>query len=79
MVVNITANDDYNGRFMFSMSSLSVVVEEAGDVVMNDNGMIILSLSLSLFLCLSPSLLPPSLPSSLFSTHIHLLFLFYSC
>ena len=56
MVVNITANDDYNGRFMFSMSSLSVVVEEAGDVVMNDNGMIILSLSFS------PPSLPPSLP-----------------
>lgn len=53
MVVNITANDDYNGRFMFS--TLSASVEEAGDVVTNDNGMIILSLSFSVFL---PSSLP---------------------
>ena len=71
MVVNITANDDYNGRFMFS--TLSVVVEEAGDVVMNENGMIIFSLSFSVSLSFSLS------PPSLFSTHIHLLFLFYSC
>ena len=69
MVVNITANDDYNGRFMFS--TLSVSVEEAGDVVMNDNSMIILSLSL--FLCFSVFL--PSFPPS--SLHIFIDY-FYS-
>ena len=63
MVVNITANDDYNGRFMFS--TLSVSVEEAGDVVMNDNSMIILSLSFSVSLSFFPPSLSSLPPSSL--------------